>query len=46
MQSYVNVINNYYISGPSTSVTAFTRGNANFHACTLPLSPISPPFQI
>ncbi|KAI3331634.1 polysaccharide lyase family 1 protein [Xylariaceae sp. AK1471] len=30
-QSYANVINNYFISGPSTSVTAFTRGNANFH---------------
>jgi hypothetical protein len=33
-QSYANVINNYFISGPSTSVTAFTRGNANFHGCT------------
>ncbi|CAG9988578.1 unnamed protein product [Clonostachys byssicola] len=31
-QSYANIINNYFISGPSTSVTAFTRGNANFHA--------------
>ncbi|KAI1752630.1 fibronectin [Xylaria castorea] len=30
-QSYANVINNYFISGPTTSVTAFTRGNANFH---------------
>ncbi|KAI1840549.1 hypothetical protein JX266_013278 [Neoarthrinium moseri] len=30
-QSYANVINNYFISGPSTDVTAFTRGNANFH---------------
>ncbi|KAL4916172.1 putative pectate lyase C [Aspergillus aurantiobrunneus] len=30
-QSYVNIIGNYFISGPSTSVTAFTRGNANFH---------------
>ncbi|KAB8074313.1 pectin lyase-like protein [Aspergillus leporis] len=29
--SYVNIIGNYFISGPSTSVTAFTRGNANFH---------------
>ncbi|KAI1504484.1 pectate lyase C [Biscogniauxia marginata] len=29
--SYANIINNYFISGPSTSVTAFTRGNANFH---------------
>ena len=28
----VNVIGNYFISGPSTSVTAFTRGNENFHA--------------
>ncbi|KAL3447186.1 pectin lyase fold/virulence factor [Aspergillus insuetus] len=30
-QSYANIIGNYFISGPSTSVTAFTRGNANFH---------------
>ncbi|KAH8163291.1 hypothetical protein CIB48_g4980 [Xylaria polymorpha] len=30
-QSYANIINNYFISGPTTSVTAFTRGNANFH---------------
>ena len=30
-QSYANIISNYFISGPSTSVTAFTRGNANFH---------------
>ncbi|KAK2607904.1 hypothetical protein N8I77_006547 [Diaporthe amygdali] len=30
-QSYANIVNNYFISGPSTSVTAFTRGNANFH---------------
>ncbi|KAK9769651.1 putative Pectate lyase C [Seiridium cardinale] len=30
-QSYANIINNYFISGPDTSVTAFTRGNANFH---------------
>ncbi|KAI1825310.1 fibronectin [Xylaria intraflava] len=30
-QSYANVINNYFISGPTTSVTAFTRGNENFH---------------
>ncbi|KAI1379625.1 polysaccharide lyase family 1 protein [Hypoxylon crocopeplum] len=30
-QSYANVINNYFISGPSTSVSAFTRGNTNFH---------------
>ncbi|KAK1707362.1 pectate lyase C [Colletotrichum lupini] len=28
--SYANIIQNYFISGPSTSVTAFTRGNANF----------------
>lgn len=26
-----NIIGNYFISGPSTSVTAFTRGNAEFH---------------
>lgn len=29
--SYANIVNNYFISGPSTSVTAFTRGNDNFH---------------
>lgn len=29
--SYANIINNYFISGPSTSVTAFTRGNEFFH---------------
>lgn len=29
-QSEANIIGNYFISGPSTSVTAFTRGNANF----------------
>lgn len=29
--SYANIVGNYFISGPSTSVTAFTRGNANFH---------------
>lgn len=29
--SYANIVNNYFISGPSTSVTAFTRGNENFH---------------
>lgn len=28
--SEVNIVGNYFISGPSTSVTAFTRGNANF----------------
>ncbi|KAL5344072.1 pectin lyase fold/virulence factor [Aspergillus crustosus] len=30
-QSNANIIGNYFISGPSTTVTAFTRGNANFH---------------
>ncbi|KAI1098884.1 polysaccharide lyase family 1 protein [Jackrogersella minutella] len=30
-QSNANIVNNYFISGPSTGVTAFTRGNANFH---------------
>ncbi|KAI1397530.1 polysaccharide lyase family 1 protein [Hypoxylon fuscum] len=30
-QSNANIISNYFISGPSTSVAAFTRGNANFH---------------
>ncbi|WZH41760.1 pectin lyase fold/virulence factor [Fusarium acuminatum] len=30
--SYANVINNYFVSGPDTSVTAFTRGNKYFHA--------------
>lgn len=30
-ESFANIINNYFISGPTTSVTAFTRGNANFH---------------
>ncbi|KAF5242266.1 hypothetical protein FANTH_8714 [Fusarium anthophilum] len=30
--SYVNIINNYFISGPDTTVTAFTRGNSFFHA--------------
>ncbi|KAJ4346157.1 hypothetical protein N0V95_005660 [Ascochyta clinopodiicola] len=29
-QSEVNIIGNYFISGPSTTVTAFTRGNADF----------------
>ncbi|KAL4890892.1 putative pectate lyase C [Aspergillus ambiguus] len=29
--SYANIIGNYFISGPSTSVTAFTRGNEYFH---------------
>ncbi|BAE61182.1 unnamed protein product [Aspergillus oryzae RIB40] len=31
-ESNVNVIGNYFISGLDTSVTAFTRGNENFHA--------------
>lgn len=30
-ESNANIINNYFISGPSTSASAFTRGNANFH---------------
>ncbi|KAI1386756.1 polysaccharide lyase family 1 protein [Hypoxylon trugodes] len=30
-QSYANIVKNYFISGPSSSVSAFTRGNANFH---------------
>lgn len=30
--SEANIVGNYFISGPSTSVTAFTRGNANFKA--------------
>lgn len=30
-ESHANIVNNYFVSGPSTSVTAFTRGNANFH---------------
>ncbi|PNS15373.1 hypothetical protein CAC42_632 [Sphaceloma murrayae] len=29
-KSSANIIGNYFISGPSTSVTAFTRGNENF----------------
>ncbi|GLB34828.1 putative pectate lyase [Lyophyllum shimeji] len=29
--SYANILNNVFISGPSTSVSPFTRGNANFH---------------
>lgn len=29
-QSEANIIGNYFISGPSTGVTAFTRGNDNF----------------
>ncbi|KAG8741939.1 hypothetical protein FRC10_002250 [Ceratobasidium sp. 414] len=31
-QSYANIVNNVFISGPSTSTHPFTRGNANFHA--------------
>ncbi|CAE7160025.1 unnamed protein product, partial [Rhizoctonia solani] len=31
-QSYANIMNNVFISGPSTSARPFTRGNANFHA--------------
>ncbi|KAF2824438.1 pectate lyase-like protein [Ophiobolus disseminans] len=30
--SEANIVGNYFISGPSTTVTAFTRGNANFKA--------------
>ncbi|KAH0583728.1 hypothetical protein H2248_009335 [Termitomyces sp. 'cryptogamus'] len=30
-QSYANILNNVFISGPSTSAHPFTRGNANFH---------------
>ncbi|KAK2785774.1 hypothetical protein FQN51_003781 [Onygenales sp. PD_10] len=30
-ESFANIIGNYFISGPSTSVTAFTRGNESFH---------------
>jgi hypothetical protein len=31
-QSEANVVGNYFVSGPSTSVAPFTRGNANFRA--------------
>jgi hypothetical protein len=31
-KSEANIVGNYFVSGPSTSVTAFTRGNANFQA--------------
>lgn len=31
-QSYVNIMNNVFISGPSTTINPFTRGNENFHA--------------
>lgn len=30
-QSYANIVNNYFISGPNTSIAPFTRGNLNFH---------------
>jgi autotransporter-associated beta strand protein len=30
-QSFVNVIENYYVNGPSTGIQPFTRGNLNFH---------------
>ncbi|KAF4340870.1 pectate lyase C [Fusarium beomiforme] len=30
--SYANIVNNYFISGPDTTVTAVTRGNSYFHA--------------
>ncbi len=29
--SFVNVIENYYINGPDTAIQPFTRGNLNFH---------------
>ncbi|TDL18951.1 pectin lyase-like protein [Rickenella mellea] len=29
-KSFTNIMNNVFISGPSTSVSPFTRGNANF----------------
>ncbi len=29
--SFANVVGNYFINGPSTSVSAFSRGNLNFH---------------
>jgi hypothetical protein len=31
-KSEANIVGNYFINGPSTSVPAFTRGNANFNA--------------
>ncbi|KAF2218380.1 pectin lyase fold/virulence factor [Elsinoe ampelina] len=34
-KSSANIIGNYFISGPSTSVTAFTRGNENFSGFVL-----------
>ncbi|KAH7345404.1 pectin lyase fold/virulence factor [Rhizoctonia solani] len=30
-QSYANIMNNVFISGPSTTIDPITRGNANFH---------------
>lgn len=30
--SEANIVGNYFVTGPSTSVPAFTRGNANFKA--------------
>ncbi|CAE6434417.1 unnamed protein product [Rhizoctonia solani] len=30
-QSYANIMNNVFISGPSTTIAPITRGNANFH---------------
>jgi hypothetical protein len=30
--SEANIVGNYFVSGPSTTVSAFTRGNANFKA--------------
>lgn len=29
--SFANISNNYFISGPNTSIAPFTRGNLNFH---------------
>lgn len=29
--SYANIVNNYFINGPDTGSSAFTRGNLNFH---------------
>ncbi|KAF4548943.1 Pectate lyase C-like protein [Elsinoe fawcettii] len=34
-KSAANIVGNYFISGPSTSVTAFTRGNENFSGFVL-----------
>ncbi|KAK1993993.1 hypothetical protein LX36DRAFT_556528, partial [Colletotrichum falcatum] len=30
--SFANVVGNYFVTGPSACVAAFTRGNANFRA--------------